>query len=62
MNGVYHRQSLKVASWEQAEQIRRQMEEGRPAAAPSIDSALDAFLAEQKARALAPATQRKHYV
>jgi len=62
VKGVYLRQSLKVSSWEQAEQIRRQMEEGRPAAAPSIDSALDTFLAEQKSRALSPATQRKHNV
>jgi integrase/recombinase XerD len=59
VNGVYHRHSLKVSSWEQAEQIRRQMEEGRPAAEPSIDSSLDAFLAEQKSRALSLATQRK---
>ena len=56
---VYHRQSLKVSSWEKAEQLRRQMEEGRPVAVPSIDAAVDAFLAEQKARALSEATQRK---
>jgi len=35
------------------------MEEGRPVAVPSIDAAVDAFLAEQKARALSEATQRK---
>ena len=59
LEGVYHRHSLKVSSWEKAEQIRRQLEEGKPAAVPSIDAALDAFLAEQKARALSLSTQRK---
>lgn len=58
LNGAYHRRSLKVSSWEKAEQIRREMEEGRPAAAPSVDLALNAFLAEHQARAVSQATQR----
>jgi hypothetical protein len=59
LDGVYRRHSLKVSSWETAEDLRRQMEAGKPAAVPSVDSALGAFLAEQKARALSSATQRK---
>ena len=59
IEGVYHRHSLKVSSWDKAEQIRRQLEQGKPATVPSIDAALDVFLAEQKARALSEATQSK---
>jgi integrase len=59
IDGVYYRQSLKVSSWEKAEQIRREMEEGRKAEPVTVLHAIETFLAEQQARALAESTLRK---
>ncbi len=56
---VYRRESLKVHSWEKAEQIRREMEEGRKEKPISVAEAIEIFLAEQKARALTESTLRK---
>jgi RHS repeat-associated protein len=59
VDGVYYRQSLKVSSWEKAEQIRREMEEGKTVKPVTVSEATEAFLAEQKARALADSSLRK---
>src|SRR5665213_313759 len=59
LDGVYRRESLKVSSWEKAEQIRREMEEGKTVKHVSVTEAIEIFLADQKARALADSTMRK---
>jgi hypothetical protein len=59
LDGVYRRESLKVHSWEKAEKIRREMEEGKTVKPVSIAEAIEIFLAEQQARALAESTLRK---
>jgi hypothetical protein len=59
LDGGPLRKSLRTRSWERAEEIKRRIEAGKPARVPTIDEALDAFLAEQVARAISVATQRK---
>lgn len=59
VDGVYRRKSLKISSWEKAEQIRREMEEGKGVKHIPISEAIEIFLAEQKARALTESTLRK---
>ncbi|HEY3740126.1 MAG TPA: tyrosine-type recombinase/integrase [Bryobacteraceae bacterium] len=59
LDGVYRRESLKVSSWEKAEQIRREMEEGKGVKHVPISEAIETFLAEQQARALTESTLRK---
>lgn len=59
LDGVYRRESLKVSSWEKAEQIRREMEEGKKQKPVPIAEAIEIFLAEQTARALTESTLRK---
>ena len=52
-------ESLKISSWEKAEQIRREMEEGKGVRHVPISEAIETFIAEQKARALTESTLRK---
>jgi integrase/recombinase XerD len=59
LDGVYRRESLKISSWEKAEQIRREMEEGKGVKHVPISEAIETFLAEQQARALTESTLRK---
>ena len=59
VEGVAVRHSLKTRSWEQAEQLKRDIEFGKHAEPVEINFALDTFLAEQTARSVSPATLRK---
>jgi len=59
VEGVAVRRSLKTRSWEHAEQLKREVEFGKRAEPVEINFALDAFLAEQTARSVSPATLRK---
>jgi len=59
LDGVYRRESLKVSSWEKAEQIRREMEEGKGVRHVPVSDDIETLLAEQTARALAESTLRK---
>ncbi len=61
LDGVHRRESLKVSSWEKAEQIRREMEKGKTVKHVSVSEAVEIFLADQIARALADSTIRKHF-
>jgi integrase/recombinase XerD len=60
VEGIYMRRSLKTGSWKRAEELKRSLLEGNaPTKLPSIELALDTFMAEQKARGVSEATQRK---
>jgi hypothetical protein len=59
IHGAYRRHSLNVCSWEKAEKIRREMEEGKIPKQVSVSEAVEIFLADQKARALAESALRK---
>ena len=60
VRGVYRRHSLKVSSWEKAEQMRRELEEGKPAPKLTIEEAFEKYIADCMARHLSPSTVAKH--
>jgi integrase/recombinase XerD len=59
VDGVAIRRSLKVRSWEKAEKLKRDLELGKSTEPVTVEFAIEAFLAEQTARAVSEATQRK---
>jgi len=59
LDGVAVRRALKTRSWEHAEELKREAEQGKRTEPVTIDFALDTFLAEQTARAVSRATERK---
>jgi integrase len=59
-NGVYLRRSLKVSSWEKAEQLRRELENGKQTPKLTIKEAFEKYIAECIARNLSWSTISKH--
>jgi integrase/recombinase XerD len=61
VEGRHVRRSLKTRSWERAEQIKREIENGtEPEQSVTFKHAADAFLADGAARHLHPSTARKY--
>lgn len=59
-NSVYRRHSLKTASWEAADQIKREMERGEEKAPPvTVQEAKLAFLEHLRQKRVSPATVHK---
>src|ERR1700733_14293083 len=60
LEGKYFRRSLKVRSWERAEKIIREMEEGRRAERITIEKSCEAFIQDAESRRLQAATVAKY--